>query len=75
MGTNIDPRNQVFLDNTLLVLEELVEVDHGFSREVHIPHATRARLVVFSFGHGQVIPSPISIVEQPFGADDSLCAM
>ena len=68
---DIHPRHEVLLRDVLAV-EELVEVDHRRPWQVHVPHAARCRLGVLSLGDLKVVPCPISVLEQAFGANDGL---
>lgn len=67
----VDPGNQILLRQVLAV-EEVVEVDHGATREVHVPHAAGRRLGLLATGHGKVVPGPVGIVEETLGPDNSL---
>lgn len=71
MRSYVDPSNEVLLLDVLTV-KELMEVDHGSSGEVEIPHAAGRQLGVLSFRNRQVVPCPIGIVKKPLGTHDGL---
>lgn len=67
----VDPSHQILLCQVLAV-EEVVEVDHRETRQVHVPHTTGRRLGLLTTGHSKIVPSPVRVVEEAFGPDDSL---
>jgi hypothetical protein len=50
MCANVNPGDKICLCHVLAV-EELVEIHHGLSRQVHVEHAATARFVFLADGH------------------------
>ena len=71
MHAYINPGNQIFLSQVLTV-KEIVEIDHGTTWQVHVPHATRRRFGIFTARDSEVVPGPVGVVKKALGSNDGL---
>ncbi len=68
---NVDPSHKILLRD-VLAIEELVEIDHRLSWEVHVPHGAGRGLGFLSAGNCKVVTGPVSVVLQTLRSDDGL---
>jgi len=71
MHSDINPGHKVLL-SYIISIKEVMEIDQRFSREIQIPHRARRGLRFFTKRNGEIISSPIGIVQHPFGTYDRL---
>jgi len=66
MRPNINPSNQICLRD-ILPVEKLMKVYRWVTRQIHIPHRTRAWLAFFTFRNSEIVTGPVGIVQEAFG--------
>lgn len=70
--SDVDPSNQIFLRD-ILPVEKVVEIDRRRPGQVKIPYAARRRLGFLATGNREIVSCPVGILEEAFGAYNSLC--